>query len=396
MDSCKERVKAYKQSYISYYIQLSLCKHKKNGHNKKSVLQYYQIYYNCIRTKSISGQVAKYLNKIILFVYYDFFYYCSGFIKVSGNIDLMLLCIPPMNVVFGKMQNDWETLKSKREVDILHKYGRQCRFYTILSFIGSFGHATIYVFSHLIPLVINLFRNNHEHRPANTLFEYGLDAEKYYYSISIHNYVAAFACTVAFVNGDTLLYMFLEHACGIFEILGHKLTTAIKENPDSNNNVSFQKKLQGEIKICVSMHRRLLLFVNDVQEVLSTAYLFIFGLSIIDLSITGVQYVMSAKGSGAGIRFGTYAICQVFHIFFLTLPTQHLLDNSLSLSSSIYNSDWFNLSMKTKKLLLIIMIRECKPTTFVVGRIFVLSFQTFTKVLQTSMSYFTVLMSVQE
>ncbi|XP_043472073.1 odorant receptor Or2-like [Leptopilina heterotoma] len=104
---------------------------------------------------------------------------------------------------------------------------------------------------------------------------------------------------------------------------------------------------------------------------------------------------MSSKSSGDGIRFGCYAICQVFHIFFLTLPTQHLLDNSLSISSCIYNADWYCLSTETRKLLLIILERVSRPTTFIVGRIFILSLQFFTRVLQTSMSYFTVLMSVR-
>ncbi|XP_051174980.1 odorant receptor 22c-like isoform X2 [Leptopilina boulardi] len=273
--------------------------------------------------------------------------------------------------------------------------GRKRKFSHGISIVGSFGHVTVYVFSHFIPLVINLTKDIDERKNKVFLFEFGLKSEAYYYLVSLHGYTAAYLCTAAFVNGDTLLLMFLEHACGIFEIIGHKLNVAIRENPDSSDNISFQKKLQREIKLCVAMHRKVLLYVNDVQDVFSTAYLLVFGLSIIDLSVTGVQYVMSVKSSGDGIRFGCYIICQVFHIFFLTLPTQHLLDNSLSLSTSIYNSDWFDLSNNTKKLLLIIMRRESKPTTFIVGRIFILSLQFFTRVLQTSMSYFTVLMSVR-
>ncbi|XP_043483947.1 uncharacterized protein LOC122512272 [Leptopilina heterotoma] len=134
----------------------------------------------------------------------------------------------------------------------------------------------------------------------------------------------------------------------------------------------------------------------NLSDCFSTAYLLVFALSVVDLSITGVQYVLSAKNPEAGLRFGVYAACQVFHIFLLTLPTQHLLDNSINFSSCIYQSNWYSLSSETKKLLLIIMERGVRPTTFVVGRIFILSFQFFTRILQTSMSYFTVLMSVRE
>ncbi|XP_051156937.1 odorant receptor 22c-like isoform X10 [Leptopilina boulardi] len=136
-------------------------------------------------------------------------------------------------------------------------------------------------------------------------------------------------------------------------------------------------------------------YVNDVQSVFSTAYLFVFGLSIIDLSITGVQSVMSKNNPEEAIRFGFYTMCQVFHIFLLTLPPQQLLDSSLSLPIYIYNTDWYYLSTETKKMLLLIMKRGSQPTTFIVGKIFIPSLQFFTKVLQTSLSYFTVLISVR-
>ncbi|XP_051156926.1 uncharacterized protein LOC127278969 isoform X2 [Leptopilina boulardi] len=359
-------------------------------------------YYNIIRYVIIlTGQYQynfKWINiltKSLFFVIIFSFIVVqiAGVIKVFGNIDMILMCIPPacyasmgatifinnilkvkqMNVVFWKMQDDWDTLTEKDEVDTLHKYGRKCNFYSKIFSYGLFGNVSYYIISHFSTLVNNIVKNSNEPRP----------------------YIAAFVCTAVIVNGDTVLLMFLEHACGIFEIIGNKLTFIINENPESGYNINFRKKLQQEIKLCVTMHRKVLLYVNDVQSAYSTAYLFVFGLSIIDLSITGVLGVLSMNNPEEALRFACYTMCQVFHIFLLTLPTQHLLDNSLTLSSCIYNTQWYYLSTETKKLLLIIMRRGTRPTTFIVGKIFILSFQFFTKVLQTSMSYFTVLMSVR-
>ncbi|XP_051162382.1 uncharacterized protein LOC127282253 isoform X2 [Leptopilina boulardi] len=378
-------------------------------------------YYNIIRYVMIlTGQSqyhSKWLNIWIKSLF--FLVICSflitqiaGMIKVFDNIDLVLMCIPPacyasmsatifinnilkMNVVFWKMQKDWDTFTSKHEVDILHKYGKKCRFFTMIFTFGLFGNVSNYIFSHFSNVLSNIFKNINESTSLLFLTDFGIDSKKYFYLILFHNYLSAYVCTAIIVNGDIVLLMFIEHACGIFEIIGNKLTTAITENPDYDN-ISFRKKLHQEIKLCVLMHRRVLLYVNDVQSAFSTAYLFVFGLSIIDLSITGVQGVLSINNPEEAIRFGCYAMSQVFHIFLLTLPTQHLLDNSLLLPKSIYNADWFYLSTETKNLLLIIMRRGSQPTTFIIGKIFILSLQFFTKVLQTSMSYFTVLMSVRE
>lgn len=85
--------------------------------------------------------------------------------------------------------------------------------------VGFFGHANVYVLSHIIPLIIKFFKNSHE--PSELLFplEFGIDTEKYFYLIALHGYLSAYICTLTFVNGDTLLFIFLEHACGIFEIM---------------------------------------------------------------------------------------------------------------------------------------------------------------------------------
>lgn len=42
-----------------------------------------------------------------------------------------------MNVVLSKIQEDWNSLLSKYEVEILHKYGRKCNIYIKL-FVGKY------------------------------------------------------------------------------------------------------------------------------------------------------------------------------------------------------------------------------------------------------------------
>ncbi|XP_051155107.1 odorant receptor 22c-like isoform X1 [Leptopilina boulardi] len=306
------------------------------------------------------------------------------------------LQVKQINFVYLKMQNDWNTLTSEHEVNILHKYGRKCRNYTIIYIVGVFGHLMLYHLVHGVPQLINFYKNIDKPMQLVFLLECGIDLQKYYLWITIYSYVVGYVCSFGIVNGGTILLMFLEHACGIFDIIGHLLTTAINENSVFSNKVNFRKQLHRKIKLCVEMHRSVILFINDVQTCFSTSYLFVFGLSVIMLSITGVQSVMCLPDNPKdAIRFGCFTIAQILHIYFLTLPTQHLLDNSLILSTCIYDTDWYHLSTETKKLLLLIMRKGSEPTTFVVGKIFILSLQFFTKILQTSMSYFTVLMSMR-
>ncbi|XP_051165018.1 odorant receptor 4-like isoform X2 [Leptopilina boulardi] len=355
-------------------------------------------------------------QSILFFVFFTFLsVQIAGMTEVLNDIDMVLECFPPIlytlmglilyinvmvhakqiNDVFYKMRDDWDTLTSEYEVDIMNKYGRKCRYLTIIYIIGMFGHLAVYHLSHGLPVLINHFKKNDKPRPYLFILKLG-DFQKHYVLVSFYSYLAGYVGSFGMVNGYTILLMFLEHACGVFEIIGHRLTVIIQENPESINKVGSRKKLQREINICVTMHRRVLLFINDIQNIFSIPYLFVFGFSVIMLSISGVQSVLSMnRDARDSVRFGVFTICQVMHIYILTIPTQHLLDNSLILSTCIYDTNWYHLSTEGKRLLLMVMRKGSEPTTFIVGKIFILSLQFFTKVLQTSMSYFTVLMSVR-
>ncbi|XP_051166817.1 uncharacterized protein LOC127285057 isoform X4 [Leptopilina boulardi] len=329
-------------------------------------------YYNLTRyiiiLSGLSLRHPKWLNFLLkIFNFFTIFsfigFQIAGFIKVLDNIDMALQCVTPIcfslmsailytnnnlkvkqiNAVFGKMQTDWDTLIKENEMIILHKYGRKCRTFTTIYIFAFFANCFFYSLSLGIPILLIIMRNDGTPKPLMFFIECGINLQKNYALVIIYSYIAGYVCSYTIANGGTILITFLEHACGIFEILGHKLSTAIKEYPDSINKVSNRKKLHQEIKLCVALHRKLLFAIL--------------------LSVTGIQCVMSLKHSGDTIR---------------------------------YNADWYHLTTETKQLLIVIMRKGSEPTTFVVGKIFTLSLQFFTKVLQTSMSYFTVLMSVRE
>ncbi|XP_051153155.1 odorant receptor 49b-like [Leptopilina boulardi] len=255
---------------------------------------------------------------------------------------------------------------------------------------------TIYLFTRSIVLLIDSFKDNNITRPVLVIVDFGLDKEKYYYLILLTLHLVAYLCATLTVNGAMILSMLLEHACGMFEIIGHKMTTALNENQDHNNKFSSKNNLQQEIIICVKMHKKVLLFVDDIHKLYSTAYFLIFGLCILDLSITGVQTVMFINNAREAARFGFHTFSQAFHLFLLTIPTQHLLDVSLCISDCIYCANWFQLSIANKKSLLIIMKRAAEPTKLIVGGVFTVSLEFFKKVISTSISYFTVFLAVRK
>ncbi|KAL0108583.1 hypothetical protein PUN28_015218 [Cardiocondyla obscurior] len=95
------------------------------------------------------------------------------------------------------------------------------------------------------------------------------------------------------------------------------------------------------------------------------------------------------------IRYTLYVFGQLIHLFFLSFEGQKLIDHSLQIREKIYNSCWYKVSVKSQKLITLVMIKSLRLSYLSAGKIYIFSLESFTTVLQTSMSYCTVLASFQ-
>ncbi|XP_018358400.1 PREDICTED: uncharacterized protein LOC108758109 [Trachymyrmex cornetzi] len=79
----------------------------------------------------------------------------------------------------------------------------------------------------------------------------------------------------------------------------------------------------------------------------------------------------------------------------MTLPGQRLMDHSLNVFNSVSRSQWYTFSLKTKKVLRILLYRSIVPCTLTAGKLYVMSMANYSSVVQTAMSYFTTFSSLK-
>ncbi|XP_018368937.1 PREDICTED: putative odorant receptor 85d [Trachymyrmex cornetzi] len=95
------------------------------------------------------------------------------------------------------------------------------------------------------------------------------------------------------------------------------------------------------------------------------------------------------------LRYLASILAQVIHTFCFSIQGQRLIDHSLQLNDKIYNSSWYEIPAESRKLLLFVMRRNTQPCFLSAGKIYVFSLKSFSTVMQSSVSYFTVLASFQ-
>ncbi|XP_012062889.1 PREDICTED: uncharacterized protein LOC105626191 [Atta cephalotes] len=69
-----------------------------------------------------------------------------------------------------------------------------------------------------------------------------------------------------------------------------------------------------------------------------------------------------------------FFICAVFiHLVCMCIPGQLLIDRSIEVFDKAYDSAWYTFSIKTRRLLRILLYRSFSPCTLTAGKIFILS-----------------------
>ncbi|XP_043580629.1 odorant receptor 4-like [Bombus pyrosoma] len=90
-----------------------------------------------------------------------------------------------------------------------------------------------------------------------------------------------------------------------------------------------------------------------------------------------------------------FVICHIVILYICHYSGQIIIDRSLNLFKESYNSTWYCMPIKAQKLLLFIMLRSSTESVINLFGFFVASHVGFSKMLNTSVSYFTMIYSFQ-
>ncbi|XP_019701209.2 odorant receptor 4-like [Harpegnathos saltator] len=160
------------------------------------------------------------------------------------------------------------------------------------------------------------------------------------------------------------------------------------EDTKTDLDIIYRKKIASFMR----MHQEALKFAQILESVFTIPFTVQLFINTIGISANLLQVAQSSDFFKI-LRYMLYVFSQLFHLFIFSFEGQRLMDHSLQTHDKIYNSPWYEAPMKSQKLIVMVMLRSLQPTCLSAGKIYIFSLQSFSAVLQTSMSYFTVLAS---
>ncbi|XP_063834554.1 odorant receptor 85b-like [Ostrinia nubilalis] len=217
--------------------------------------------------------------------------------------------------------------------------------------------------------------------------------------------------------GDLLFCIFLSHITTQFDLLSVRIKRLIyvpvdgqlvKEYPlaeyteehlltnkaaiDMYNEADWDRTHRKLLANIIRRHHALIRLAGDVENLFSFALLVNFFNSSIIICFCGFCCVIVEKWNEMVYKsFLTTALSQTW---LLCWYGQRLLESSEGVSDALYNSGWYKATKKIKSSILIMIHRSQKEVHVTTYGFSVISLASYTTIIKTAWSYFTLLLNI--
>ncbi|XP_044598522.1 odorant receptor 9a-like [Cotesia glomerata] len=311
-----------------------------------------------------------------------------------------------IKTLFDKVQMDWKLLKNEEERRILQYHADIGRFLSAGYIAFLFASSVIFVTEPLVPRIYSYLSTSNGSVPLLFAFpaEFVLfEKEDHYWLMLVVTSTLTLVVVVGVISCDVIFITLLQHICGLFAVLGHRIEHIptgdfMKENR-KENCISLQKNDRDisyqHLVSCVELHSRAIKFAELLETCFALSFGVVVGLNLPMISITGFQVITRSNTVQQILKCISFTGAQILHLFFDCYLSQKLNDSSSQICHCIANVKWYNHSVKSQKLLVVMTMRSQVPCKLTAGKMMELSIENYGMMLKTAGSYFTMLLSMQ-
>ncbi|XP_041980585.1 odorant receptor 46a-like [Aricia agestis] len=221
-----------------------------------------------------------------------------------------------------------------------------------------------------------------------------------------HIYYKPATCIIDGVM-DTILAAFISSAIGQIEILAFNLRNFKMLAKRRRERDQREKKVVGEdeeyihlvLKKCMIHYNAIIRYVAIIESAFSLASALQFMLSVMVLCLVGVQFLSIENPASHPMQIvwmAIYLTCMLIEVFILCWFGNELILKSLELREAAYEGTWLDLDSKTAMYLVIFLERAKNPLRVTAGKIFTLSLETYTYIINWSYKAFAVMSNVKK
>ncbi|CAH1142515.1 unnamed protein product [Phyllotreta striolata] len=222
------------------------------------------------------------------------------------------------------------------------------------------------------------------------------DEQKHYMAAYLFQFSCGPITEFYIILSDALTIGLVIYAIGQFRILNELFANFDKYAIQVQNQLKCSKEeaCLTALRECTIMHKKMLSFIDDFNDVMGNIMVLDFLQSSFQLASIVLQ-VLTTKVTLINFLLGfQFALSMVMRLLIYYWCANEIIVESSRISVSIYNSCWYEQPEVVKKSLLLLMQRCNKPCTLEIGSFGIMSLETFISIMRATYSFITLIYNV--
>ncbi|XP_046141171.1 uncharacterized protein LOC114872540 [Osmia bicornis bicornis] len=295
-----------------------------------------------------------------------------------------------------EVKHDWRT-ENDEMLDILRNFANSGRHYAFYFALICFTPAFVLIGCEMCNYILDTVAPLNYTRPYAIPAVYFVDERKYRFLILIYQSFTFLVCAAVFAGTESLVIMWLHHFNALYVLVSYYIYQGVKEHIGHTSNEHLGNT-KGLLIRAVVIHRRVMKYMDIAENVVSLSYVFLLLFATISQSIN--IFILSHTIFKLEANIDTllclaFAFSELIYIFCMSYIVQQYLNISENVSLQIYNTNWYEASLSTKKFLLFVMMKTSEERRFKLFIFFKPNFEGFVQILKVCFSYFTVMASIE-
>ncbi|XP_011860650.1 PREDICTED: uncharacterized protein LOC105557878 isoform X2 [Vollenhovia emeryi] len=218
--------------------------------------------------------------------------------------------------------------------------------------------------------------------------------EKYSYTAKWYTVILTRSTTVLAVG--TILIAYLQHTCGMFRISSYRIKRVMKINMLQNNTLENKNLIFQGIICAIDIHRQAMKLSELLVYKFETMLFCLIAIGVMSLSLNLFQISTSENNNINDYFFPIlFVMVSILYMFVANYVGQDVMDHTKYLFVTAYSVPWYRAPLYIQRIMLFVLQRGTKNFTLTVGGLFIGSLECFATLVKASVSYFTVMHSIQ-
>ncbi|KAL5279392.1 Or22c family protein [Megaselia abdita] len=262
------------------------------------------------------------------------------------------------------------------------------------------AHSTM-MFFFFKPIVINLYKmavNEDTIRdlPFRMFLPKQFIESQYYYIVFCLVGYSGWSTVYTFVGVDSFFVTFCLYMSALFRFIQYDVEKALSDLPQNDFQVlNYRQRQHYKKKLAkiIENHNDVIHLSSDFSSLFAVIVLGHFLSAALILCVSIMVLLLSVESLGFGaVLYTSYCICTMFQLFVYCYGGTEITENSLEISKTVYQTDWYKCDVETQKMLLLIMLRSQRAVT-VKAPFFSPSLPAFQTIMSSTGSYIALLKS---